>query len=186
MGWELVLLEYLKNPNVEFLFRLFVFSFAVGIFGLSYRFFVIQKGDKEWVKLSAMDKFFVSLMVGMLSLIISVIILGGHLTIVMFLEVVGVKGLSTSYDTLLVNCFVFVTSLYYVLFLARKISKDKKCFHFVSELFRWKNASYVVLLGVIVSFVGFGALTFDLNLFVVGIVLFVVAVIVKKLRKKYR
>jgi len=156
MEIEDIILKYLvENKDVGFLFVLLLISLAIGFFGLCYRFFIVQDGDKKWVTLSNIDKSFLALMVGIWSLFVSFISFIVYLVIGLIIHKITGFGLSTT-ETLAngqinLQALLLVLAFAYPLFAAKFINHKLKDLKFLKALFRKKviNIYFVVCIFVI-------------------------------------
>ena len=136
MGLEQILLRYLQNPDIEFLFFVIMIAFSIGIFGLSYWFFVIKKGDNKWIELQSTDKFFISLMVGVLSLFISLMAFLAYELSLNFLEKLININFKHLDDVTIKRTILVVIAFFYPFTLAKEIKSGTTSFNFFPKIFK--------------------------------------------------
>ena len=174
MGIEDVLLKYLENPTIESLLAIIIIAFFIGILSLSYRFFVKEGGNASWSNLNFLDKFFISFLVGILSLFISFGTLFITVAMAAIIETVFLINLGfflaedSSIGVIAIPILI-ILGMFYPMHEASKISKKDKGLEFLSKLFSARTMLSYIPIAVPTIFMAFGLFLSNWNSFFIGL-----------------
>jgi hypothetical protein len=180
----ILIMRYLDNPDILFFAIVLSISLILGFIAFYTRYFFVQKQDNEsWLKLKTLDKIVVSLLTGLFSLIFSFALL------FIYLLVAGIMNIFITFEfapnNSNITTFTMVSIAFVYLFSsAINMGKNIKGLDFLVELFKSKQIRGFLFPSIIINFMFFGILGLDYIKFIIGILLIVVALIIRFIKRR--
>ena len=130
----------LVGPQLaNFLYNILIIAFTIGITTLSFRFYIVQKGDARWKGLPATDKYFVTLLVGIWCLLVGAFATSLAQGISSHIGLVNAnkQGIFESLSVIIGSIYAFVT--------ARLVDGKTKGHSFIQILCSFAHAGWYTL-----------------------------------------
>lgn len=170
MGVETILFNYIQNPEVETYFILITISMISGLVGLYVRYFIVQKGDKNWIELNTFDKLVLGIVTGSISGMLFSFVIFIYLLSTFILSLVSSIEMKIVSDKELWMAF-FGGSLVQNIMIALREKRSVKGFNYLSKYFRPSNLAISGWVIFVMLFLVVGAASRDIPQLILGGVL---------------